>query len=93
MGFGDGGELELWDGPPPMGTCVKCIPPMFNRLVVLQTDKQSFQGHAEESHPTDRTRRSIALPCYISEPEPGQTDDARTDVQSVVRKDLSISAP
>ena len=89
---GDGGELELWNGPPSQGSCVKQIPPMFNRLVVFQTDKQSFHGHTQEWQPTDRTRRSIALYYYTSEPEPGQAYDARTDFQSVVRKDLPISA-
>ena len=93
MGFGDGGELELWDGSPPLGTCVKRIQPMFNRLVVFQADKQSFHGHTEEWQPTDRTRRSFAPSYYTSELEAGQTDDARTDLQSVVRKDLPISAP
>ena len=51
---GDGGELELWDGPPPQGNCVKQIPPMFNRLVVFKTDKQSFHGHTQEWQPSDR---------------------------------------
>ena len=87
---GDGGELELWDGPPPQGICVKQIPPLFNRLVVFQTDKQSFHGHTQEWQPADRTRRSIALYYYTSEPEQGQTYDARTDFQSVVLKDLPM---
>ena len=34
-----------------------------------------------------------SLYYYTSEPEHGQTYDARTDFQSVVRKDLPISAP
>jgi len=88
----DGGELELWDGPPPQGRCVKQIAPKFNRLVIFRTDKQSFHGHTREWQPSDRTRRSIALYFYTSQPEQGQHYDARTDFQSVVRKELPISS-
>ena len=34
----DGGELELWDGPPPEGAAWKQIAPKFNRLVIFRTD-------------------------------------------------------
>ena len=85
---GDGGELELWNGPPPQGTCVTTIAPMFNRLVVFKTDKSSFHGHTHEWQPRDRTRRSVALYYYTRDPEPGQHYDTRTDFQSVVKKDL-----
>ena len=85
---GDGGELELWDGPPPEGSCVKQLPPLFNRLVLFKTDKSSFHGHTREWRPRDRTRRSIALYYYTRDPEPGQHYDVRTDFQSVVKKAL-----
>ncbi|MDC0302893.1 2OG-Fe(II) oxygenase [bacterium] len=83
---GDGAELELWDGPPPDGRCVKKVAPIFNRLVVFKTDKTSFHGHTTEWQPLDRTRRSIALYYYTRDPEPGQLYDERTDFQSVVVK-------
>ena len=87
---GDGAELELWDGPPPEGVCVKKIAPIFNRLVIFKTDKTSFHGHTSEWQPVDRTRRSIALYYYTRDPEPGQIYDEKTDFQSIVKKDLFL---
>lgn len=84
----DGGALELWNGPPPEGQCVKSIIPLFNRCVIFQTDKTSFHGHpvpwAGNSQPT---RRSIALYYYTSEPVEGLLYNTVTDFQGVTFRD------
>ena len=85
-----GGRLELWDNPPQSGgRCVKSIPPIFNRLVVFETDKTSFHGHPQEwNGPDGIYRRSIALYFYTSAKLDDQRYDVNTDFQNYVSKDI-----
>jgi Rps23 Pro-64 3,4-dihydroxylase Tpa1-like proline 4-hydroxylase len=58
-----GGALELWSGD--MKRCEQRIAPLFNRLVVFSTTRDSFHGHPEPlACPPDRSRRSLALYYY-----------------------------
>ncbi|HSK74150.1 MAG TPA: 2OG-Fe(II) oxygenase, partial [Pyrinomonadaceae bacterium] len=58
-----GGELELWDRD--VTKCEAKIMPLFNRMVVFNTNDYSFHGHPEPlACPPDRTRKSLALYYY-----------------------------
>ena len=85
-----GGQLELWtDSPKRGGRCFREIAPSFNRLVVFETDKNSFHGHPREwSAPARITRRSIALYYYTATPVAGKAYDQVTDFQSYAVKPL-----
>lgn len=69
------GNLEFWD--PGLQRCVKSIPPIFNRLVVFDTNKKTFHGHpAPLNTPPDVTRKSIATYYYTAKPaRDGAYDD------------------
>ncbi|MEB3196836.1 MAG: 2OG-Fe(II) oxygenase [Candidatus Sericytochromatia bacterium] len=61
-----GGHLELWDRE--MQACCHRIAPLFNRLVVFQTDSSSYHGHPDPLRcPEHRSRRSLALYYYTQE--------------------------
>tara|TARA_X000000950_G_scaffold289268_1_gene411432 strand:+ start:888 stop:1685 length:798 start_codon:yes stop_codon:yes gene_type:complete len=59
-----GGSLQLWDRD--MKKCIKKINPIFNRLVVFNTNDYSFHGNPDPIiHPDKNTsRKSIALFYY-----------------------------
>lgn len=58
-----GGQLELWDRD--ITRCEAKIMPLFNRIVVFNTNDYSFHGHPEPlACPPDRTRKSLALYYY-----------------------------
>lgn len=60
-----GGHLELWS--KDMNQCVRKIAPLFNRIVIFNTDELSYHGHPDLLRcPKDTARRSIAL-YYFSE--------------------------
>lgn len=60
-----GGQLELWDRK--MERRVQSIDPLFNRLVVFNTDSDSFHGQPDPiRHPAGLPRRSIALYYYTA---------------------------
>jgi hypothetical protein len=64
-----GGHLELWNRE--MTECVERILPVSNRCVVFTTSDSSFHGNPEPvTCPPGRSRRSIALYYYTSEPAP-----------------------
>ncbi len=85
-----GGSLEFWDGPPNSGgSRVGTIEPIYNRLVIFETDKTTFHGHPEEwNAPPGIYRRSVALYYYTAAPVAGQLYDTSTDFQGYVAKDL-----
>lgn len=63
-----GGALELWDRS--MAKCRVSIEPTFNRVVIFNTDVDTFHGHPDPyACPEHETRRSIAL-YYFTEGEP-----------------------
>lgn len=69
------GNLELWD--ETLQGCIKSIPPVFNRLVIFNTNKKSFHGHPIPLNtPPEITRKSIALYYYTAKPA---TDEAYDD--------------
>ena len=59
-----GGSLELWD--KEVKKCVKKIIPIFNRVVIFNTNDFSFHGNPEPINCPDQTntRKSIALYYY-----------------------------
>ena len=58
-----GGSLELWD--KKMNHCVKKITPIFNRVVIFNTNDFSYHGNPEKiKHPKKISRKSIALYYY-----------------------------
>ncbi len=83
-----GGSLELWDGSVrDGGKCVKSVAPLYNRVVIFNTNKRSFHGHPKEwNAPDGVTRRSIALYYYTAEKNEGETYDRLTDFQGVASK-------
>ncbi len=60
-----GGHLELWD--EKMSKCEKKVLPIFNRLVIFNTNDHSFHGHPEPlTCPEDIARNSIAMYYYTN---------------------------
>ena len=58
-----GGDLELWERD--MSKCGVKISPIFNRLVVFETDDTSYHGLPEPLLcPPSRSRKSLALYYY-----------------------------
>jgi hypothetical protein len=76
------GQLELWD--ENLDACVKSISPVFNRLVVFNTDKRSFHGHPKPLNvPEDTTRKSLAFYYYTAQPDPDESYSGETDWQQI----------
>lgn len=66
-----GGDLELWDAE--VRTRVRSVPPVFNRVVIFNTDRDALHGHPEPLRSPDGVpRRSLALYYYTVE---GVADD------------------
>ena len=60
-----GGDLELWDGA--MTRPVVRVAPLLGRVVIFNTDADSFHGHPDPlACPPDRSRRSIATYYYTA---------------------------
>jgi Rps23 Pro-64 3,4-dihydroxylase Tpa1-like proline 4-hydroxylase len=64
-----GGHLELWT--PDMSESAE-IAPLFNRMVLFATDKQSWHGHRAVKTPDGDTRKSINI-YYFTESSPDGT--------------------
>ena len=64
------GALELWDKKPSDGgVCTKKIYPLFNRLIIFGTSKNSWHGHPIPLNcPENEFRKSLATYYYSSEP-------------------------
>ncbi|WP_034061044.1 2OG-Fe(II) oxygenase [Lacinutrix jangbogonensis] len=61
-----GGDLELWK--KDMSKCEVKISPLFNRIVVFNTDEDSYHGFPDPIQcPEDVTRKSIALYYFTEE--------------------------
>jgi hypothetical protein len=72
------GNLEFWDAE--LRSCVKSIPPIFNRLVVFNTNKKTFHGHPVPLNtPPEITRKSIATYYYTAKPAPDEPYDDQID--------------
>lgn len=65
-----GGHLELWQ--PNMSEPVKILP-IFNRMVIFATDKQSWHGYSQVNTKDGDTRKSINI-YYFTEQSPDGTD-------------------
>lgn len=64
-----GGALELWE--KDMSKCSVKIAPIFNRVVIFNTDEDSYHGFPDPiTCPKDVTRKSIAL-YYFTEEKTG----------------------
>jgi len=64
-----GGDLELWE--KDMAKCAVKIAPIFNRVVIFNTDEDSYHGFPDSIQcPNDVTRKSIAL-YYFTEEKTG----------------------
>ncbi len=63
-----GGDLELWDRK--MTACEHKIAPLFNRVVVFNTDEDSYHGLPDPLKcPEGNSRKSIALYYFTEETE------------------------
>lgn len=72
------GHLELWD--KEKRRCEKKISPLFNRIAIFATNKQTFHGHpAPLNTPEGITRKSLALYYYTSQPAEGETYNQHTE--------------
>ena len=64
-----GGELELW--AKDMKSCEKKVAPLRNRVLIFNTDMDSFHGHPEPlTTPVGIARQSIALYYFTEEESP-----------------------
>lgn len=64
-----GGALELWE--KDMSNCAVAIAPIFNRIVIFNTDDDSYHGFPDPINcPDSVTRKSIAL-YYFTEEKSG----------------------
>tara|TARA_B110000971_G_C19934674_1_gene465753 strand:+ start:55 stop:867 length:813 start_codon:yes stop_codon:yes gene_type:complete len=58
-----GGDLELWD--KKMTKCERKISPVFNKIVIFNTNDYTYHGHPEALNcPENVSRKSIALYYY-----------------------------
>jgi Rps23 Pro-64 3,4-dihydroxylase Tpa1-like proline 4-hydroxylase len=59
-----GGHLELWD--EEMRGCVQKVLPIFNRMVIFNTNDVSYHGHPDPLMcPEHMSRKSIAMYYYV----------------------------
>ncbi len=65
-----GGHLELWNHD--MSESVSILP-IFNRMVIFATDKQSWHGYRQVCTPDEDTRKSINI-YYFTKQSPDCTD-------------------
>ena len=76
------GELELWD--KDLKKCQKSIVPSFNRVVIFNTNKNSFHGHPKPLNtPWYVTRKSLAFYYYTATPSSDEVYNTLTDWQDV----------
>lgn len=64
------GALELWDNrPKDGGKCIKKVFPIFNRIIIFGTAKNSWHGHPTPLNcPDGELRKSLATYYYSSNP-------------------------
>jgi len=74
-----GGDLELWDNPVKKnGKCIKKVEPVFNRLVIFGTRKNSWHGHPHPLNtPSNISRWSFAT-YYYSKNQGDDSEDHNT---------------
>jgi Rps23 Pro-64 3,4-dihydroxylase Tpa1-like proline 4-hydroxylase len=65
-----GGHLELWNSD--MSESISILP-IFNRMVIFATDKQSWHGYRKVHTPRGDTRKSINI-YYFTEQSPDSTN-------------------
>lgn len=76
------GNLELW--AKDLERCEKSVMPIYNRLVIFNTNKKSFHGHPLPLNTPDGiTRKSLALYYYTALPNSNELYDGNTDWQDV----------
>jgi 2OG-Fe(II) oxygenase superfamily len=64
-----GGQLELWS--TDMKSCVKKVVPEANRMLIFNTDVDSYHGHPEPMQcPEGVSRKSLALYYFTREADP-----------------------
>jgi Rps23 Pro-64 3,4-dihydroxylase Tpa1-like proline 4-hydroxylase len=64
-----GGAIELWDSK--MRSCVAKYPPLFNHVLIFNTNEKSFHGFPEPlTCPHGVTRKSLALYYYTIDWDP-----------------------
>jgi hypothetical protein len=64
-----GGELELWTRD--MKRCEKRVAPLRNRVLIFNTDMDSFHGHPDPlTTPVGVARQSLALYYFTEEDAP-----------------------
>ncbi|WP_428310202.1 2OG-Fe(II) oxygenase [Hydrocarboniphaga sp.] len=74
-----GGELELWDRG--MQAAQQRIAPLFNRMVVFNTNDDSYHGHPQPlTCPENRSRKSLALYYYTA----GRPESERSAAHSTL---------
>ena len=79
-----GGELELWN--KSMEKSEKKILPIFNRLVIFNTNDFTFHGHPEPLNcPENMSRKSIAL-YYYSNGRPDQETNRKLRFHNTIYK-------
>tara|TARA_R110002049_G_scaffold309292_2_gene520358 strand:+ start:19107 stop:19940 length:834 start_codon:yes stop_codon:yes gene_type:complete len=75
-----GGSLELWE--KDMSKCAVKIEPIFNRIVIFNTEEDSYHGFPDPIQcPDNITRKSIAL-YYFTEEKVGSFKRRSTNYQA-----------
>jgi hypothetical protein len=87
-----GGAIELWDSR--MRRCVAKVPPLFNQVLIFNTDEKSFHGFPEPlTCPEGVSRKSLALYYYTIDRNPRprtRSTDYRARPGDGVRKSAMI---
>jgi hypothetical protein len=59
-----GGDLEMWNAN--MTKCIKKVAPVFNRMVIFETNEISYHGYSKVKLPEGVTRKSIYAYFYTT---------------------------
>ena len=73
-----GGELELWD--EQVKTRQRSFAPLFNRCIIIATNRRSYHGVSAVNCPPDRERRSFAAYYYTRETPPDWAGEVHSTV-------------
>jgi Rps23 Pro-64 3,4-dihydroxylase Tpa1-like proline 4-hydroxylase len=84
-----GGALEFWDRE--MTGPVRAYFPMFNRLVVFNTNEHSNHGHPHRLEcPPDRHRRALNLYYYTTRSEGADVGDPHWTIYKTQRSEFAV---
>ena len=87
-----GGECEFWS--PDRKSELKKIPPLFNNMIIFNTNDSSFHGHPEPLNcPEEESRDSIAIYYYTKKEESvlKRRKTVQTNYQDTVNSKIRVT--